>query len=486
MIGRKKETAELRNLLESNKPELIAVYGRRRVGKTYLIDETYRNYIVFRHTGLPPIYDKRSKDNDRDNKLKRQLDAFVQSLAFYNLFTAGDDAPKTWLEAFGLLSKKIDEKYPDKRIVLFIDELPWMDTPRSYFLEAFTYFWNNYCCFHRNIVLVVCGSSSSWILDNVIHNHGGLYGRITYSLKLMPFDLGETEEYLKSIGVDYSRYDIANAFMSVGGIPYYLNYFRRGLSLAQNLDQMFFNKGALLEDEFDELFSSQFTNYQKYKKVVEVLNSKKAGYTAAELASLTGSSLNSVFYNILKALEKGGFIQMNNPFGSPGNERVYRLIDPFCLFYLNNVKTNAGKDKYWETNIDSQAVVVWRGLAFENICFHHIDKIKEKLGIKWMATEECMWIGKGDDKKRGAQIDMLIQRKDNVVNLCEAKFYASEVTVDKAMHLDLMNKVERLRPLVSKKASIINVLITTYGLKSNEYSYDYPVVVTLDDLFRES
>lgn len=483
MIGREKETSELISLLESNKPELIAVYGRRRVGKTYLIDETYRNNIVFRHTGLPPIYQQDTKENTNESKVKRQLEAFVQSLSFYNLFTNKDVTPKTWLEAFGLLSKKIDEKYHDKRIVLFIDELPWMDTPKSYFLEAFSYFWNNYCCFHKNIVLVVCGSSSSWILDNVIHSQGGLYGRITYSLRLTPFNLKECEQYLISSGINYSRYDVANAYMCVGGIPYYLNYFKRGLSLAQNLDQMFFNKGALLEDEFDELFSSQFTNYQKYKKVVELLHNKKIGYTATEIANQLGSTTNSTFYNILKSLEKGGFIQKYNPFGYAKNERMYRLIDPFCLFYLNNVKENLGKDKYWETNIDSQNIVVWKGLAFENLCFNHIDKIKEKLGIKWMATNESMWFQKGDENRRGAQIDLLIQRKDNIINLCEAKFYSSEVLMTKGTHLNLANKINALRETISKKTSLMNVLITTYGLKSNEYSFDYPLVVTLDDLF---
>lgn len=483
MIGRKKEISELLDLLESNKPELIAVYGRRRVGKTYLIDEAYRNHIVFRHTGLPPIYKQDSKDNNYEKKIKRQLDAFTQSLSFYNLFTSKDSAPKTWIEAFGLLSRKIDAKYPDRRVVIFIDELPWMDTPKSYFLEAFTYFWNNYCCFKNNIVLVICGSSSSWILDNVIHSHGGLYGRITYSIKLMPFDLNECEQYLNSIGINYSRYDIANAYMCVGGIPYYLNYFRRGLSLAQNLDQMFFNKGAFLEDEFDELFSSQFTNYHKYKKIVEILNNRKAGFSAHELANLTGSLANTSFYNILKSLEKGGFVQTYTPFGSPKNERKYRLVDPFCLFYLNNVKNNLGKNKYWETNYDNQSLVVWKGLAFENLCFYHIEKIKEKLGIKWMATDECMWLEKGNEEKKGTQIDLLIQRKDNVINLCEAKFYSFEVTIDKEMHLNLMNKVNSLKPQINKKTSIINVLITTYGLKSNGYSYDYPVVITIDDLF---
>lgn len=485
MVGREKEITILNNILNSDKSEFVAVYGRRRVGKTYLIDEVYRNYIVFRHTGLPPIYDEPTSDKSiNDSKMHRQIDAFVQSLKLCKLFSHDDDYPKTWLEAFTLLCLKIDLINQDKKIVIFIDELPWMDTPKSYFLEAFSYFWNNYCCYHNNIVLVVCGSSSSWILDNVIHNHGGLYNRITCSIKLYPFSLKECEDFFESKKIYYSRYNITNAYMSVGGIPYYLNFFKSGLSIAQNIDELFFNKGALLDNEFDELFSSQFTNYHKYKKIVETLNNKKIGYTASELAKLTKMPLNSSLYDCLRALKNGGIICEYNPYGSSKNDRKYRLIDPFCLFYLNNVVNNIGVHHYWESNMDSQTTTVWKGLSFENVCFNHIDNIKDKLGIEWMATEESAWFQSGDEDKKGAQIDLIIKRKDNIINLCEIKHYSSTVVVNKNMHLNLMDKIESLKPNINKKLTIMNVLITTYGLKNNEYSYDYVVVITLDDLFK--
>ena len=483
MIGREREISELLNILESNKSEFVAVYGRRRVGKTYLIDETFRNYIVFRHTGLPPIYDTNNEVEEK-RKLTRQLEAFYQTLKLYDCLESNDNMPTTWIEAFGILTRAIKRKYDNKRIVLFIDELPWMDTPKSYFLEAFTHFWNNYCCFNHNIILVVCGSSSSWILDNVIHSHGGLYGRVTFSLKLMPFNLKETKEYLSSIGVNYSDYDVATAYMAVGGIPYYLSFFRRGLSLAQNFDNIFFNKQPLLGEEYEELFSSQFTNHERFKKIIEILKEKKSGLSAKAISEKLDLSLNSNLYDMLRSLEKGSFIMTYNSFGEAKNERRYRLIDPFCLFYLNVVKDNIGKNKYWETYMDNQNLVVWKGLAFENVCFNHIDKIKEKLGISWMATNELMWYQKPTDEQSGVQIDLLIERKDNIVNLCEAKYVISEYRMTKKDHLDLMDKMEILRSKLNKRISIMNVLITTYGIRENEYSRDYVNVVTLDDLFK--
>mgnify|MGYP003295667896 CR=1 FL=1 len=206
MIGRENEKKELLNLLNSNKSELVAVYGRRRVGKTFLIDEVYRNYIGFRHTGLPPIYNEKEKENS--NKVKRQLEAFYQSLKFYGLINKKTSKPSTWIEAFSLLSLAIKEKYNNRRIVLFIDELPWMDTPKSYFLEAFSYFWNNFCICDNNIILVVCGSTSSWILDNVIHNKGGLYGRVTHVIKVLPFNLKETNISDKEFNKLLKKYSI--------------------------------------------------------------------------------------------------------------------------------------------------------------------------------------------------------------------------------------------------------------------------------------
>ncbi len=473
MVGRKKEIRELNDIYNSNKAELVAIYGRRRVGKTYLIDELFKDNISFRHTGLPPISNEEKKSN-----YKRQLDSF-----YYSLLKAGYSnakKPKTWLDAFFQLECYLDT-IKSKRKVIFIDELPWMDTAKANFLEAFIDFWNNYCCFHNEIMLIVCGSASSWILDNVIHNVGGLYGRVTHQIQLLPFNLHDSELLLTNNGVNLSRYEITQIYMAVGGIPYYLNYFKPGLSVAQNLDLLFFNKDARLNGEFEQLFSSQFKNYEKYKEIVEKLGDKNIGYTVTELASELKLEKNGNLFNILKALSKSEFIISYVPYKGNRKEIYYKLIDPFCIFYLKQIRGNELHDNYAIENYNGQKFAVWRGLAFETVCFNHLNEIKAKLGISGVSSIGSLWYKSKEEK--GAQIDLIIERKDNIVNLCEAKFYSSEFVLNKNYHLDLMQREELIKNKILKKQSIYNVLITTFGLKNGEYSSDFVNVITLDDLF---
>ena len=474
LIGRRKEIEELNSIYESNKAELVAVYGRRRVGKTYLIDEVFKDKLVFRHTGLSPI----TKD-EKGTNLKRQLDSF-----YYSLLKAGYEKAKkskTWLNAFFQLECFLDTIKQEK-IVVFIDELSWMDAPKSHFLEAFIDFWNNYCCYHNNIKVIVCGSASSWILDNLIHNVGGLYGRVTHQIQLLPFNLNETEQLLKYNGINLSRYEIVQVYMALGGIPYYLNYLKPGLSVSQNLDLICFNKGAKLNNEFEQLFSSQFLNFEKYKEIVEKLSEKGIGFTVTELANELKIVKNGNFFNTLKALTKSEFIMSYVPFKGNKKEVYYKLIDPYCLFYLKQIKENELQNDYAKTNYNGQRFAVWKGLAFETVCFNHLDKIKEKLGISGVSSIGSLWYKSKDVK--GTQIDLIIERKDNIINLCEMKFYSSEFILNKDYHLDLMQREEIIKSLILKKQSIYNVLITTFGLKKGEYSSDFASVVTLDDLFR--
>ena len=410
------------------------------------------------------------------------MEAFVNSLFEYKIIDRKIKV-RSWLEAFDLLRAGIDNKYNDQRIVLFIDEMPWMETPKSYFLEAFTNFWNNYCSHKNNIVLVVCGSASSWILNNVIHGKGGLYGRITHQIQLLPFDLKECEEFLISNGINYSHYEIAEAYMTLGGIPYYLGYLNKRLSLAQNLDMLFFNKNAILSNEFYELFSSQFTTPDKYRRIVELLGEKNIGYTSKEIIEKSNFTSNGSLFDALKALEKSAFIISYIPFGGKVSDKRYKLIDPFSLFYLKQVKNNIGNDNYWQSNLENQKIVTWRGYAFENLCFNHIFNIKKQLGISGIISNDSMWYLNNEDIKNTTQIDLILNRKDNVVNLCEIKFYNNSFNINKDMHLNLMNKMESLKILINKRTSIQNVLITTFGLKSGQYSSDFSNIITLDDLF---
>ena len=477
MIGRKKEISELLELYGREKAELVAVYGRRRVGKTYLVDETFKGRITFRHAGLSPV---EGDGQYSGQPLKNQLQAF-----YYSLITQGmkkDHCPKDWLEAFFMLEMYLQDIDDGSRQLIFLDELPWMDTPKSGFITGFEAFWNGWAC-HRNIMVVISGSANSWMEDKLINNHGGLYGRVTYEIKLSPFTLKESELLLKEKGIALSRYDIVQSYMIFGGIPFYLNYFKRGYSLAQNVDELFFGKGAKLSLEYGRLFSSLFTNPDMTKGIVKILGTRSKGYTRKEIISKSGYSDGGSLTKSLSALIASDFVIKYVPFGCGKREEHYKLIDPFCIFYLKFVENRDSMTYgFWVQNVDSQPIVTWRGYAFENVCFNHIPKIKRALGISGISSEESAWTKTGDEDK-GTQIDLLILRKDNVVNMCEMKFYSDDFVVDREYDELLRRRQSILYEKLPRKNTISNTLITTYGIKDNEYKWAFENVITMEELF---
>lgn len=477
MVGREKEALVLTELYNRDEAELVAVYGRRRVGKTYLIDEVFKDRITFRHAGLSPIEDDEQSEG---NTKAKQLQAF-----YYSLITQGmkpEHRPKDWLEAFFMLEMYLQAIDDGSRQLIFLDELPWMDTARSGFITAFESFWNGWAC-HRNVMVIVSGSATSWVQDKLINNHGGLYGRVSYEIKLEPFTLRECELLLKERGVSLSRYDIVQAYMIFGGIPFYLNYLQRGRSLAQNVDELFFHKGAKLRPEFDRLFASVFGNPEMMKAVVKALSGRSMGYTRSEISELTGRSEGGTMTETLKALIASDFVIRYVPFGFSKREEYYKLIDPFCIFYIKHVaERNDIPDGFWQQNITSQSIVSWRGYAFENVCFNHITQIKRELGISGISTTQSAWT-KTDGNDRSTQIDLIISRRDNIVNMCEMKCYSGEFAVDKNYDLVLRNRQSLLEEEIPKKSAIQKTLITTYGLKDNEYKWSFDNVITMDALF---
>ena len=478
IIGREKEIRELHDLYNSGNAEFVAMYGRRRVGKTFLVDEALKGKITFRHAGLSPV-----DEQNRKNNLKAQLTHFFFSLQMQGM--KGGKCPLSWMEAFYMLEQLLEKKSKDnKRQVVFIDELPWLDTPRSGFMTAFEGFWNTWGCHRDNLMLVVCGSASSWMLDNLINNHGGLYGRTTYEIKLHPFTLTECEEYFRGKGIRLSHYDIVQSYMIVGGIPYYLGYMKKGLSLAQNIDQLFFADGAKLHDEYDRLFASVFSNPEQMKRIVQLLAGRRLGFTRKDILSKTGLDDCGSSTRMLKALEMSDFIRPYVPFGKSLREVYYKLIDPFCLFYLKFVHTRKEMDpEFWMHNVTSASINSWRGFAFEEICFNHVDKIKKALNILGVSSRQSGWAVIGDDDTEGGQIDLLIERKDNVVNMCEMKFYSELITISKAYHAKLVHRQNLLMKNLSRKTVVQPVLVTTEGLAYNEYSGIFQNVVIIDDLF---
>lgn len=483
IVGREYEIRKLNELYDSKDAELVALYGRRRVGKTFLIDEVFEDRICFRHSGLSPADDEAEKtESKRNSKMKEQLEHFHRSLIEYG--SKAEKAPKSWLEAFYMLEDLLAEKYDkSRRILVFIDEIQWLDTPRAKFMTGFEAFWNGWACHRKNVMVVVCGSSSSWILDNMINNHGGLYGRVTYEMKLHPFSLYECEKFFESRSVNMSRYDIVQAYMMVGGIPYYLKYFEKNLSLPQNIDKIFFAKNSGLKDEYNRLFSSLFTNSEIMKSITYALSTKRRGLSRKELTDYVGITDGGDLSKQLKALINGDFITEYCSFGNE-KETLYKLTDPFCNFYLEFMKKmkSAGK-KNWINIEKSPQVRTWKGYAFENVCWNHIDQIKAALGISGVVTTETLWSKRGSEDTNGTQIDLIIVRNDNVVNMCEIKFYSDEFDVDKEYHLDLDRRKRLLQEMIPRKAVVHSTLITTFGIKRSGYFGDFVSVISMDDLF---
>ena len=476
VIGRKSEIEELERRYRSDRPEFVAVYGRRRVGKTFLVKQTFKDRITFQHTGVSPVDQEKGK-----SRMKIQLESFHYSLLNHGL--EGYQPPKSWLEAFFQLEQLLMKLDDGRRQVVFIDELPWMDTPRSGFLPAFESFWNGWCSGRSNIMLVVCGSATSWILSNLSRNRGGLYGRLTDEIKLSPFTLKECEEYFTHERLALSRYDIVQSYMVFGGIPYYMSHFQKGLSLEGNIDRILFGRSPKLKDEFNRLFDAIFGNPEDCKKIVRLLATRHSGFTREEIAKATGIPLGGGLSDTLSALTESDFVLRYVPYGKPGNAEHYKLIDNFCLFWLKYVEPNMTDTTFMSDNAASDILKIWRGVAFEEVCWQHIAQIKRALEIGGVKSSLSAWSVTGSSEKEGVQIDLLIIRKDNVVNLCEMKFASDAYTIDKDEERKLRRRVETLKSTLSRKQTVHLTLVTTYGVAYGKHSGIVQKQVVMDDLF---
>ncbi len=470
MIGRKREREELNRLYDSRESEFVALYGRRRVGKTYLVRETFGGRFSFCHTGKP-------KGGARE-----QLAHFGKSLAEWG--AKGTASPKSWDEAFDGLKRVVNaSKMPKK--VLFIDEMPWMDTPRSGCLSALESFWNEWASARKDILLIVCGSAASWMVRNLFKNRRGLHNRVTARIGLMPFTLGECEQYAEEQGLVMSRGDIAECYMILGGIPYYWHCLRPGLSLSQNVDSMFFVENAPLRDEFSEIYKSLFGNAEAYEKVVAALAGKQSGMTRADIIEAAGSGIAGNLSTVLDNLECSGFTRRFRALGKRKRDAFYQLTDSFTLFHFRFLGGRTADPSFWQSTAQTHARATWKGLAFERLCLQHLRQIREALGVSGVNVEAYAWRHTPDDTfPYGAQIDLLLDRSDNVVNVCEAKYCSETYAIDAKTESSLMRKLAVFSQTTGTRKAVHLTMLTTFGLVRNAHSGRVQSVVTLDDLFR--
>ena len=472
ITGREQEISLLNRLYTSERSEFVALYGRRRVGKTFLIKHLFGDQYAFQVTGLSNV------------RMSRQLSNFFIALNRFDHTLQKEEIPDTWFDAFQLLIKSL-ERNQRKRKVVFIDELPWLDTRRSEFISALEHFWNSWAFHREDIFLIVCGSATSWIINQLINNRGGLHNRVTTRIHLQPFNLRETELFLKSSGARYDRHQLIQLYMAVGGIPFYLEQIDPQKSVAQNIDQLFFSESGLLRTEFGNLYSSLFSTHERHVSVIRALAEKGKGLTRKEIAKKAKLANGGTLSRILEELEQCGFIKQYLPFGKKSRGSLYQLIDFYSLFYLKFIEgTTAFGSGAWLAQVDHPKWRAWSGYAFENVCFYHIDQIKKGLGIQGVYTEISSWRSSNDTK--GAQVDLVIDRRDRVIHLCEMKFSINEYAITKSYAENLKNKIRCFREETKTKKSIFLTFITLYGLKQNQYSINLVHnQLKVDELFFE-
>lgn len=472
IIGRENELQLLHEAYRSDYSEFVAVYGRRRVGKTFLIREAFNYKFTFQHSGLA--------NSNKDE----QLAEWQTSLEKHGMKNA--KLPKNWREAFSMLDELIRHSRAKKKII-FLDELPWMDTQNSNFVSALEHFWNGYASARKDVLLIVCGSATSWIVNKIFKNHGALYNRVTVKIHLHPFCLSECKKYADSLKLKLSLRQIMEGYMIMGGIPFYWSFLRRGLSLAQNIDRMFFSPDADLEEEFEALYASLFKNPSPYIQVVTVLSSTQQGMGRNEIAKKSHLPNNGNLTIILKDLEYSGFIRKYQIIGKKSHNSLYQLIDFYTIFYFKFLAGNKRHDKnFWTKNQSANQHLTWCGLAFERVCLLHVDQIKKALSIGGVISSEYSWrsVKAGAKDKQGAQIDLLIDRNDDVIDLCEMKYTIGEYSISKKEEANIINRKARFIEETKTRKAIHTALITTIGLAQNEHSDIIDNTIIMSDLFK--
>ena len=470
MIGREKEIQILKENYHSDESSFVAVYGRRRIGKTYLIGMTFENKIFFHHAG---IY---------QGSTQVQISSFMGDLEDCGYKSEG---PVTdWFSAFACLKKHITSS-DEKKKVIFLDEVAWMYTKKSNFIKALENFWNGWASLRRDVMLIICSSATSWIINNIIHSKGGLYNRVTTQIYLEPFSLGECEKYCLSKSLSLSKKQIIEAYMVIGGVPYYRRFLKKGQSIPKFIDECFFASNAPLKDELKYVFSSLFSSPDGYMRIIESLSRKACGLTKRELLGDTKEIDNGNFTQKLEDLVNCGFVREYSPLQYKKTTSVYQLIDPFTIFHFHFLTKKSNDETFWADQMDASATNAWKGLAFERVCLLHARQIKKALGIEGVHTAIYPWSCRKDDERNihGSQIDMVIERKDDIVNLfeikyCNAPYYLGSEDVDA-----LFQKKSDFVEATKTKSAVHLSMIALNGVKENAYSNELQSIVPADDLF---
>jgi len=469
IIGRELEQRQLELLTQSNKAEFIAVYGRRRVGKTFLITEHFRDKLAFYASGV------------LNAKAIRQKTAFC--IALDKIGASGSETD-SWIKLFTRLQEGLQPRVDaGKLTIIFLDEIPCFDTQRSEFIPALDYFWNTWASHYSNIKLIVCGSATSWIITNIIDSHGGLHDRLTFEMHLHPFNLVQTEQYLAMNGIKWTRLMITQAYMFFGGIPYYLSLLQPGESLMQSMDRLYSKHTGLLRREYDRLLASLFKSPEPYIKIINVLSKNKQGLTREQIAEQLHMTSGGQMTKLLLNLKNCDFIRAYRVFSKKikQNSEIYTLTDMFTLFHLHFSTLVGEEEQYFSKNIRTAYLLSWQGLAFERVAMQHINQIKQRLGINGISVDYYQWRSK--EITPATQIDLILDRTDGIVNVCEMKFSPIPYVIKKSEYEKLQNRLFAFQTQTQINKGLQLTFVSPYGLQLNEYAKEILQQVTLDDLF---
>jgi len=478
VIGRKKEQEILEKIWRSKTSELVAIYGRRRVGKTFLIREFFSSRgSYFELSGR------------KETSLVEQLKNFSE--AFSKAFYPGVSLlpPESWRDALSLLTREI-EKFPSKKHLLFFDELPWLAAQKSGFLQALDHYWNMYWSRMNHVKVILCGSAASWMLEKLIHARGGLHNRLTSIIHLQPFHLQETKAYLHARGVRLSEKQILDMYMVMGGIPYYLNFIEKGKSAEQNIQDLCFSTNGILHTEFERLLQSLFDASEVHVRILREIAQKREGISRENLLTRLNISSGGTFNKRLNELQAAGFIHSFIPYRHKKKEQHFRVLDEYSAFYLTWIDPVVEKGfpqvNYWKTCQRNAKWASWAGYAFESVCFKHLPQILRALRLTSIPCEIGNWrfVPKKRSTEQGAQVDLLFDRHDQAITLCEIKYSPNKYLIDKGYAKELHHKIDTFQKKTKTTKQLFLSFISTYGVKKNLWSEDLVTnEVSLKELF---
>ena len=462
IIGRKDEEEHLLWRLSHDEGQFIAVYGRRGTGKTFFVEELLGERIDLTVTGIPG-----GSRKDELHNFSRELSA-----------RSGQKFPftRSWMDAFRQLRSFIETRKEQESIIVFLDELQWMDTPKSRFLTMLGHFWNSYGNWVRNFRLIIASSDPGWMIQKVFGDPGELYGRIVCRLWLRPFTLRETEELLQRRGFHLDRRETLLAHMLTGGVPYFLTMLDPKESLAENTERLFFSPDAPLCAECESVLSSlsAVSEGSPGRRILELLAQNDRGLRIEEITKALKPEPEDIIQDALQGLEESGLTRVYGSFRKRKHGAVHCLSDSSLLFCLRFVRGCAGTPP--RSRSDAGERRTWMNAAFAISCLRHMNEIREAAGISRILVSICVW------QPEGRPV-LVFDRGDRAVSICEIEYSESPLSAAECLpHLQRL--MEQFRAETRTKKALKPVMIAPYGIDGITDGWEVQCV-TLDDLFRE-